>query len=145
MDLHPTADGFLLINDDLMLNYWRLEGADLDKIWFLGKNVPEWRIRNLEKKPEMNNDSLLSDYLKSEASAVDATFNVIAPSHLRQFQESVQVLLADDWSASDVYVKTITDAFYVPRRLVETFKKLIPAFGDNLVPSEVRTLIANQH
>ena len=34
MDRHPSADGFFVVNDDCLLNYWNLKDADLTKIWF---------------------------------------------------------------------------------------------------------------
>ena len=50
MDKSPNYTGYLLINDDLILNYWNLVSFDRDKIWvgprkptaFKGFSPPSW-------------------------------------------------------------------------------------------------------
>ena len=112
---HPHADGFLVINDDLLLNYWNLAGADKEKIWFMGGGRREWALVAIGSVPTRNWETS-----RNMQTWVRNAFQMLPTSYYRQFNESVRPRVKK--GSSDVYVKVVSDTFYIPQRHVAGWK-----------------------
>ena len=132
---HPHADGFLVINDDLLLNYWNLGDADKEKIWFMGEGRREWALVTLGSVPTRNWETSL----EMQGWVKDA-LQVLPTPYYRQFNESVRHRVKK--GSSDVFVKVVSDTFYIPQRHVAGVNELIPIFLNAKVWSEVRVQVA---
>eukprot|EP00271_Cylindrocystis_brebissonii_P023692 TRINITY_DN996_c0_g3_i1.p1 TRINITY_DN996_c0_g3~~TRINITY_DN996_c0_g3_i1.p1 ORF type:complete len:534 (+),score=116.82 TRINITY_DN996_c0_g3_i1:180-1781(+) len=129
MEQHPSADGFLFTNDDLILNYWNLPGADKDRIWFSGPESPEF-YRNPMEDFQPGTDFLrwweLEDSHKRVVEAVAATPH----SYIAQLRRSQ---LPHPLSQ----MKTMADCFYIPQRHAAAMAELVPIYQMANVRSEV--------
>ena len=112
---HPHADGFLVINDDLLLNYWNLANADKEKIWFMGEGRREWALVALGSVPTRNWETS-----RNMQTWVRSAFQMLPTPYYRQFNESVRPRVRK--GSSDVYVKVVSDTFYIPQRHVAGWK-----------------------
>ena len=138
MDRHPTADGFVLLNDDVALNYWTpaLQNADLNKFWFLGKNHPELIVTELRTNGTVPQQPWY--IAKGAREQMRKAYEDMEGEERRTFLESVQgVAERSGMEASNLYLKAIADVYYVPRRHVAGFKRLVRVLWKRGVWSEV--------
>ena len=138
MDRHPTVDGFLLLNDDVALNYWTpaVQNADLNKFWFLGKDHPELIVAELRTNGTIPH---LPWYVNGGArEKVRKAYKDMGGEGRRVFVKSVRGMAErSGQEASNVYLKAIADVYYVPRRHVAGFKRLARVMWERDVWSEV--------
>ena len=138
MDRHPSADGFLLLNDDVALNYWTpaIQNADLNKLWFLKKSHPEWYVGDTR----INGTTTKKPWYATEGARkkMRGVYRDMARDDRRVFLDSVREIAERRWGeASSVYLKAIVDTFYVPRRHVAGFKRVARVMWKKEVWSEV--------
>ncbi|XP_073150385.1 probable glycosyltransferase STELLO1 [Henckelia pumila] len=112
-DRYTSADGFLFLEDNTILNYWNLLQADKTKLWITNKVSKSWT-----SVPIAGN----SDWF---AKQTDLVKKVVAtmPAHLQvNHKETVK----------DHQSLTIcnSEVFYVPRRFVSDFIDLVSLVGD---------------
>ncbi|XP_073279029.1 probable glycosyltransferase STELLO2 [Primulina huaijiensis] len=112
-DRYTSADGFLFLQDNTILNYWNLLQADKTKLWITNKVSKSWT-----SVPIAGN----LDWFAKQA---DLVRKVVAtmPAHL---QVSHKETVKDHQSL----VICNSEVFYVPRRFVSDFIDLVSLVGD---------------
>lgn len=110
---YSSAEGFLFLHDDTILNYWNLLQADKTKLWITDKVSESWTPVS---------DDGNSDWFTKQAELVK---NVVSsmPVHFQvSYKESMPVHSSIIICSSEV--------FYVPRRFVSDFIDLVNLVGD---------------
>ncbi|KAL7225270.1 hypothetical protein ACSBR1_020618 [Camellia fascicularis] len=108
-----SAEGFLFLQDDTILNYWNLLQADKTKLWITDKVSESWSA----VKTEGN-----TDWFTKQADMVKKVVSSM-PVH---FQISYKESMTNDHSLTVCN----SEAFYVPRRFVVDFIDLVNLVGD---------------
>ena len=135
MDRHPSAAGYLVINDDSLLNYWNLRDADLTKTWFVGEENP-W-ISELGKLNDQN-WHMTEDVQRTVAKA----YGMIPLPYMMKLRTNAERrCVAQYVDVEKAYLKEPTDVYYVPNRHVVVFKELAQYFLTARVYSEASTNI----
>ncbi|XP_073045868.1 probable glycosyltransferase STELLO2 [Primulina eburnea] len=112
-DRYTSADGFLFLQDDTILNYWNLLQADKTKLWITNKVFKSWTSVSIAGN---------SDWFAKQADLVKKVV-VTMPAHLQvNHKETVK----DHQSL----VICNSEVFYVPRRFVSDFIDLVSLVGD---------------
>ncbi|XP_057488004.1 probable glycosyltransferase STELLO2 [Actinidia eriantha] len=108
-----SAEGFLFLQDDTILNYWNLLLADKTKLWITDKVSESWTA----VKTEGNTDwfTKQADMVKKVVSSMPVHFQV-------SFKES----MTTDQSLTICN----SEVFYIPRRFVPDFIDLVNLVGD---------------
>ncbi|XP_057505690.1 probable glycosyltransferase STELLO2 [Actinidia eriantha] len=108
-----SAEGFLFLQDDTILNYWNLLQADKTKLWITDKVSESWTA----VKTEGNTDwfTKQADMVKKVVSSMPVHFQV-------SFKES----MTTDQSLTICN----SEVFYIPRRFVPDFIDLVNLVGD---------------
>ncbi|KAG8371955.1 hypothetical protein BUALT_Bualt12G0016600 [Buddleja alternifolia] len=112
-DRYASAEGFLFLQDDTILNYWNLIQADKSKLWITNKVSKSWTTVSISGN---------SDWFPKQAEMVKKVVATM-PAHLQvNFKESVK----------DHQSLTIcnSEVFYVPRHFVPDFIDLVNLVGD---------------
>ncbi|KZV36356.1 hypothetical protein F511_03797 [Dorcoceras hygrometricum] len=112
-DRYTSADGFLFLQDDTILNYWNLLQADKTKLWITNKVSKSWT-----SVPIAGN----SDWFTKQAELVKKVVATM-PAHL---QVNHKEMVKDHQSL----VICNSEVFYVPRRFVSDFIDLVGLVGD---------------
>ncbi|XP_028068869.1 probable glycosyltransferase STELLO1 [Camellia sinensis] len=108
-----SAEGFLFLQDDTILNYWNLLQADKTKLWITDKVSESWSA----VKTEGN-----ADWFTKQADMVKKVVSSM-PVH---FQISYKESMTNDHSLTVCN----SEVFYVPRRFVVDFIDLVNLVGD---------------
>ncbi|KAI7991947.1 putative glycosyltransferase STELLO1 [Camellia lanceoleosa] len=108
-----SAEGFLFLQDDTILNYWNLLQADKTKLWITDKVSESWS----SVKTEGN-----ADWFTKQADMVKKVVSSM-PVH---FQISYKESMTNDHSLTVCN----SEVFYVPRRFVVDFIDLVNLVGD---------------
>ncbi|XP_010508659.1 PREDICTED: probable glycosyltransferase STELLO1 isoform X2 [Camelina sativa] len=113
-DRYSSAEGFLFVEDDTILNYWNLLQADKSKIWTTDKVSKSWT----SVKPTGNSDwfSVQAELVKNTVSTMPAHFQVNYKDATKNNHETLTVCSSE--------------VFYVPKRLVTDFTDLVDLVGD---------------
>ncbi|CAM0955693.1 unnamed protein product [Alopecurus aequalis] len=107
------ADGFLFLQDHMILNYWNLLQADKDKLWITNKIAHSWVTVPLESNKE-------EWFVKQGAMVKQVVGN--SPVHFQtKYKESM---------GKDKIVFCGSELFYIPRQFVEDFGDLVGLVGD---------------
>ncbi|KAL0665852.1 hypothetical protein Bca4012_028556 [Brassica carinata] len=111
---YSSAEGFLFVEDDTVLNYWNLLQADKTKIWTTDKVPKSWT----SVKPTGKSDwfSVQAELVKRTVSTMPAHFQV-------NYKEAAKNNL-------DALTVCSSEVFYVPKRLVADFVDLVDLVGD---------------
>ncbi|KAK4412953.1 putative glycosyltransferase STELLO2 [Sesamum alatum] len=112
-DRYSSADGFLFLQDDTVLNYWNLLQADKSKLWITNKVSKSWTSVSVAGN---------SDWFMKQANMVKKVVATM-PAHFQvNYKESVK----------DQQSLTIcnSEVFYVPRHFVPDFVDLVNLVGD---------------
>ncbi|XP_058205109.1 probable glycosyltransferase STELLO2 [Rhododendron vialii] len=110
---YSSAEGFLFLHDDTIINYWNLLQADKTKLWITDKVPESWTpVR----------DDGNSDWFTKQAELVNKVVNSM-PVH---FQVSYKESMPDPSSTT----LCSSEVFYVPRRFVSDFIDLVNLVGD---------------
>ncbi|KAB1222346.1 hypothetical protein CJ030_MR2G025526 [Morella rubra] len=111
-DRYISAEGFLFLQDDTILNYWNLLQANRTKLWTTDKVSKSWTTVS-------TNDN--SDWFSKQADMVKTVVSSM-PVHLQvSYKESVTNEQSITICSSEV--------FYIPRRFVADFVDLVNLVG----------------
>ncbi|XAR68522.1 hypothetical protein NMG60_11003668 [Bertholletia excelsa] len=110
---YTSAEGFLFLRDDTILNYWNLLQADKGKLWITHKVSGSWTSVNTEGK---------SDWFAKQAELVRQVISSM-PVH---FQVNYKASVTSDWSLSICN----SEVFYIPRNFIADFIDLVNLVGD---------------
>ncbi|CAL4893373.1 unnamed protein product [Urochloa decumbens] len=110
---YSGADGFLFLQDHMILNYWNLLQADKDKLWITNKIAHSWITVPLESNKE-------EWFVKQGALVKQVIGN--SPVH---FQTNYKENIGEDKIAF-----CGSELFYVPHRFVEDFGDLVGLVGN---------------
>ncbi|KAM3410258.1 hypothetical protein ACQJBY_002458 [Aegilops geniculata] len=106
------ADGFLFLQDHMILNYWNLLQADKEKLWITDKIAHSWVTVPLESNKE--------EWFVKQGAMVKQVVGS-SPVHFQsKYKESM---------GEDKIVFCGSELFYVPRQFVEDFGDLVGLVG----------------
>ncbi|XP_042491733.1 probable glycosyltransferase STELLO2 [Macadamia integrifolia] len=109
-----SAEGFLFLQDDTILNYWNLEQADKTKLWITEKVPESWLTVST-----VGNDSA---WFAAQADMVKKVVSMM-PAHF-------QVSYKESSMAKHSLILCSSEVFYVPRRFVGDFVELVGLVGN---------------
>jgi hypothetical protein len=110
-DKYPAAEGFVVMKEAVVLNYWHLASANKTKLWNLHQVNTTWRTVDY-------NASGSEWYLsKGNRNNMKKTVSRLPVEYRTTYRETM-----DD----DHFVVCTSDVFYIPRRYVEDFAALGP-------------------
>ncbi|XP_060182695.1 probable glycosyltransferase STELLO1 [Lycium barbarum] len=112
-DRYTSAEGFLFLQDDTILNYWNLLQADKSKLWIANKVSKSWHEVPVAGK---------SDWFVKQADVVKKVVATM-PVHL-------QVNYKESMKSDDTLTICSSEIFYVPRRFVSDFVDLVNLVGN---------------
>ncbi|KAL5719716.1 Sugar transporter [Ranunculus cassubicifolius] len=113
-DQYASAEGFIFLQDDTILNYWSLLQADRTKLWIPNKISESWSTVSTK-----GNDSA---WFASQANMVKKVVNSM-PVHF-------QVSYKENGPQKRQLTLCSSEVFYVPRRFLGDFKDLVSLVGD---------------
>ncbi|KAE8683602.1 putative Magnesium-chelatase subunit H [Hibiscus syriacus] len=108
----PSADGFLFVEDDTVLNYWNLLQADKAKLWITDKVPMSWSTTTTKEN---------SDWYSKQADMVNKVVSTM-PVH---FQVNYKEVVKNEQSL----IICSSEIFYVPRHFVADFVDLVNQVG----------------
>ncbi|GMH30637.1 hypothetical protein Nepgr_032480 [Nepenthes gracilis] len=108
---YPTAEGFLFLKDNTILNYWNLVQADKSKLWVTNKSC--------STVSASGNNSI---WFSKQAAMVREVVSLM-PVHF-------QVSYNDNSPKDKVITICSSDVFYLPRRLVGDFIDHVALVGN---------------
>ncbi|KAF9623896.1 hypothetical protein IFM89_006242, partial [Coptis chinensis] len=114
-DRYTSAEGFLFLQDDTILNYWNLLPADKNKLWIADQVSNSWFA-----VPTRGNDSA---WFSSQANKMVKKVVNTMPAHF-------QVSYKENGPAKNSLILCSSDVFYVPRRFLGDFKDLVGLVGN---------------
>lgn len=140
MEKHPGYAGYLLINDDVMLNYWNLVGMDREKIWegpkgtitFLNYSIPAnwywwnstWGMKTCQKAfneiwalQESTEDEWLPRMNGNQGNGVDGKISIW------EVTESMDVF-KQNGNGTFYCFRGRSDVFYIPGKFADGFQTL---------------------
>ncbi|KAK3018767.1 hypothetical protein RJ639_003314 [Escallonia herrerae] len=109
----PSAEGFLFLQDDTILNYWNLLQADKTKLWITDKVSKSWNAVSLDGN---------SGWFNKQADMVKKVVSMM-PVHL-------QVSYKETMTSAQSLTLCSSEVYYIPRRLVTDFIDLVSLVGD---------------
>ncbi|GKU89869.1 hypothetical protein SLEP1_g3946 [Rubroshorea leprosula] len=112
-DQYSSAEGFLFLEDDTILNYWNLLQADKSKLWITDKVSKSWTTVSTNGNSEW--------YLK-QAEMVKKVISTM-PVH---FQVNYKEVMKNDQSLTICS----SEIFYIPRHFTADFVDLVSLVGD---------------
>ncbi|XP_021893373.1 probable glycosyltransferase STELLO2 [Carica papaya] len=112
-DRYTSAEGFLFLEDDTILNYWNLLQAEKTKLWITDKVLKSWTTVSASGN---------SDWYSQQADMVKKVVDTM-PVH---FQVNYKDAIKNDQSLT----LCSSEIFYVPRRLVADFVDLVNLVGN---------------
>ncbi|KAI4300788.1 hypothetical protein L6164_034124 [Bauhinia variegata] len=119
-DQFSSADGFLFLQDNTILNYWKLLEADKTKLWITNKVSKSWSTVS-------SNDN--SDWYSKQASMVKKVVSTM-PVHF-------QVSYKETVTSHKSLVMCSSEVFYMPRRFVGDFVELVNLVGNLQIHQKV--------
>ncbi|XP_062117728.1 probable glycosyltransferase STELLO1 [Humulus lupulus] len=111
-DLYSSAEGFLFLQDNTILNYWNLLEADRSKLWIPNKVSDSWVTVSTKD----------SDWFSKQGAMVKKVVDSM-PVH---FQVNYKETVSSDQSLT----VCSSEVFYVPRNFVADFVDLVNLVGD---------------
>ncbi|KAF3442694.1 hypothetical protein FNV43_RR16611 [Rhamnella rubrinervis] len=119
-DRYASAEGFLFLQDDTILNYWNLLEADKNKLWITNKVSESWTSVS-------TNDN--SDWYAKQSDMVKKIVSMM-PAH---FQISYKETVKSDQSLTICS----SEVFYVPRHFIADFIDLVNLVGNQEIHQKV--------
>ncbi|KAK9290663.1 hypothetical protein L1049_008836 [Liquidambar formosana] len=110
---YTSAEGFLFLQDNTILNYWNLLQADKTKLWITDKVSNSWTTVSTKDN---------SDWFSKQAEMVKKVVSTM-PVH---FQVSYKGTISSDQSLTICS----SEVFFVPRRFVADFIDLVNLVGN---------------
>ncbi|KAJ7547308.1 hypothetical protein O6H91_08G079600 [Diphasiastrum complanatum] len=109
-DRYPHADGYLYLEDDVILNYWNLIRANKNKLWNLHQTRTSWQVIGFKRTgPDWFLGYGVKKNIKIAIRSLPAKFQ-------NMYRKSM-----DDMH----YVVCSSDIFYIPQRHVRDFRELV--------------------
>ncbi|KAG6557230.1 hypothetical protein Mapa_001157 [Marchantia paleacea] len=121
-DRYPNADGFLMIKDDVVLNYWNLLNANKKKLWNVHKVPVAWQSIGFN---DTGTEWFHTDVTKQSVQKAIKSM----PPKFRQSYRKVR----DDGH----FVMSPSDLYYVPQSYVNDFITLITPINNAQLRPEV--------
>ncbi len=126
---HPGFDGYLYINDDMIVNWWNFLKLDKKRLWFgeqfaategytMGTDPPFWF-----KRADCGRRCAESFESMKKSSRLNRT--------------NTWNIYSKNTNNKRICVAALSDIFYIPGRFAENFKLIAQEFFDNLVFLEV--------
>lgn len=113
MKRYSSAEGFLFLHDNTILNYWNLVQADKTKLWITDKVSKSWgTVSTKENK----------DWFEKQAKMVKKVVNMMPANFQINYKETVK-------SEHDLIISN-SEVFYIPRRFVDDYLDLVNMIGD---------------
>ncbi|GAB4843856.1 sugar transporter-like protein [Ancistrocladus abbreviatus] len=119
---YKSAEGFLFLQDNTVLNYWNLLQADKNKLWITDKVSKSWSIVSTKSS---------TDWFTKQAEMVKKVVSIM-PAH---FQVSYK---ATSKGEEDLVICS-SEVFYVPRRFIDDFIDSVALVGDLEMHHKVAT------
>lgn len=110
---YTSAEGFLFLQDDTILNYWNLLQADKNKLWITDKVSKSWSTVSPNGK---------SDWYSKQAEMVKEVISTM-PVH---FQVNYKEAIRSDQSL----IICSSELFYIPQHLAADFVDLVNLVGN---------------
>ncbi|OWM67246.1 probable glycosyltransferase STELLO2 [Punica granatum] len=110
---YTSAEGFLFLQDDTILNYWNLLLADKTKLWITDKVSKSWTTVSTKGNTE---------WFIKQAELVKKVVSMM-PVHF-------QVSFKEALKSEDSLTICNSEVFYVPRRFIADFADLVSLVGD---------------
>ncbi|PKU65025.1 probable glycosyltransferase STELLO1 [Dendrobium catenatum] len=108
-----NAEGFLFLQDSMVLNYWNLLQADKARLWITNKVPQSWVSVSIDSKS--------SKWFVEQAAMVKKVVDTL-PVHLQvSYKEGTN---------EDKLIICSSEVFYVPRHFVNDFVDLVGLVGD---------------
>lgn len=121
MNRYTNAEGFLILQDNTILNYWNLMQADKTKLWITNKVSKSWSTVSANS----------GEWHSKQAEMVKKIVNTM-PAHFQvNFKEATK-------SDQDLTICS-SELFFVPKRFVDDFADLVALVGDLEVHHKVAT------
>nr|GMD85701.1 probable glycosyltransferase STELLO2 [Ipomoea batatas] len=112
-DRYTSAEGFLFLQDDTVLNYWNLMQADKSKLWITNEVSKSWTYTSIAGS---------SDWILKQAGLVKKVVDTM-PVHFQvNYKESVK--------SDESLTLCESEVFYVPRPFVTDFIDLVNLVGE---------------
>ncbi|CAH9124512.1 unnamed protein product [Cuscuta epithymum] len=112
-DRYTSAEGFLFLQDDTILNYWNLLQADKSKLWITNQVSKSWTSASVDGS---------SEWLSKQAGLVKKTVDTM-PVH---FQVNYKASGEND----RILTLCESEVFYIPRPFVTDFTDLANLVGE---------------
>ncbi|GAB2221595.1 hypothetical protein Droror1_Dr00012780 [Drosera rotundifolia] len=110
---YTSAEGFLFLQDNTVLNYWNLLQADKTKLWITDKVPKSWTTVSVKSS---------RDWYGKQAGMVTKVVGTM-PVHFQvSFKETSKNKL-------DLVICS-SEVFYVPRRFIDDFAEVVALIGD---------------
>ncbi|URE24235.1 hypothetical protein MUK42_15757 [Musa troglodytarum] len=127
------AEGFLFLQDDMVLNYWNLLQADKEKLWITDKAITffdlfSWLHFVPESWVSVSTEGKTSDWHVNQATLV----NQIVDKFPVHFQTSYK-----QSTTEGRLIICGSEIFYVPQRFVGDFIDLVEIIGDQSIHHKV--------
>ncbi|CAL0317072.1 unnamed protein product [Lupinus luteus] len=113
-DQFSSAEGFLFLRDNTILNYWNLLQADKTKLWAMNKVSGSWSSVSTSDKSDR--------WISHQASMVQKVVSMMPA----QYQVSYKETIGNDKNL----LICSSEVFFVPRRFISDFVDLVNLVGD---------------
>ncbi|XP_009368034.2 probable glycosyltransferase STELLO1 [Pyrus x bretschneideri] len=120
-NMFTSAEGFLFLQDNTVLNYWNLLQADKAKLWITNKVPQSWITSSVNGKD--------MEWLSKQANMVKKVVSTM-PVHL-------QVNYKESMPREQSLVLCSSEVFYIPRQFVGDFIDLVGLVGKFEIHSKV--------
>lgn len=121
MNRYTSAEGFLILQDNTVLNYWSLMQADKTKLWITDKVSKSWSTVSANT----------GEWHSKQAEMVKKIVNTM-PAH---FQVNYKEAAKND---QDLTICS-SELFFIPKRFVDDFADLVALVGDLEIHHKVAT------
>ncbi|XP_075639644.1 putative glycosyltransferase STELLO1 [Castanea sativa] len=111
-DRYTSAEGFLFLQDDTILNYWNLLQADRSKLWIANKVSKSWTTVSTNGN---------SDWFSKQADMVKKVVGMMQAHFHVNYKESIT-----DSQSIAIYS---SEVFYIPQRFVADYVELVNLVG----------------
>lgn len=113
-DRFSSAEGFLILQDNTVLNYWNLVQADKTKLWITEKVSKSWTTVSFDGNKDWYGQQ--GEMVNKVVSSMPVHFQVNYKKHMTSHDSSLTICSSE--------------VFYVPRRLVTDFQDLVNLVGN---------------
>ncbi|KAG0482408.1 hypothetical protein HPP92_010492 [Vanilla planifolia] len=109
---YPGADGFVFLQDNVVLNYWNLLNADKNRLWITNKVPESWTAVTIDPNS--------TQWFVNQAALVKQVTNNLPVNFQSSFKEN---------NGEGRLTVCGSEVFYIPRRFVVDFVDLVGLVG----------------